>query len=332
MKAVKTVILVCAIIILFCLCSCKKNNNNHNITEPNATQSQNENPKEYEHVTEQAGNETVTEEPTTDNFRFDQTKAVVLGDFDSNIYGKLTVYLQDNHLAVVDEFGSLLCSMSSEGYTVPSGLKEDEKVLESADMDFDGYDDLRLLYRKTTFNSYYLCFMWNMKTKSYDYYLPLSSIASPVFNPANQTVTSYNKESSNSSTVTVYRWEDGDLSPQSHTVSTGGEGSMSNAPQDVDTAVAITDGKELASVVLNGNPDSSSRWICKIENENTVELYSDAFKQEDNTFTFTFKGKNPGTTTVVFRYATGWDDGYVKEKIFNITVGADKKLKIVSIE
>lgn len=272
---------------------------------------------------------TAEEETTKDLFTFSEEDAILLGEMDSDIYGKLIVYYQDDHIAVRNSYDSTLFSFSSQSYSPPE-VDEDEELLESDDMNFDGYPDMRLLYRKTSLNTYYLCWMWDMQRKNYVYYEPLANIPSPTFDKESGKVLSLNRATSMSGTLTTYTWQDGDIFPVSNKmVST--EGELVTGPEDADTSISIIDGLPHSFIVLNGNPDSSSRWICKIEDERVVKLYSDSYDNTTCAHKFVFKGIAQGTTTVVLRYATSWNADYIASKELNITVHPDATLTIVEI-
>lgn len=271
---------------------------------------------------------TTNEEETTDKFDYDSETAQYIGKFNSEIYGTLKVYYQENHLAIFDEYSSMIFTLNAEGFA-PAESTDSEDTVICEDLDFDGYSDLRILYRKTTLNSYYLCWIWNMSLKTYVYYEPLTNIPSPVFDILAKNVISTNRTTANSATVTTYSWQDGELYPISHKT-TSVEGEVITGPEVADSTIAISDGILYSSVSLTGNSNSTSKWICKIEDENIVRLYSDTSDAITNNYQFTFRGVRQGTTTVVFRYATDWSADYISEKVVNITVNADKTLTIVA--
>lgn len=274
------------------------------------------------------------EETTEDDFEFIPEEALPIGSMDSDIYGKLFVYYQDAHFAILNEYDAVLFTFDAQNYApvdeIVTADGETEPV-QTDDMNFDGYNDLRILYRQTALNAFFLCWMWDMDTKSYVYYEPLADIPSPTFDANSASVLSLNRSSSKSAILTTYTWQDGDLYPVTHkTISSDGE--IVVGPDDVDTGIAITDGIPLSVVSLFGNRDSFSRWICKIEDERYVKLYEDKYDSDENTFRFVFRGIIPGTTTVVLRYATGWNADYIAQKILNITVAPDLTLSITEIK
>ena len=97
-------------------------------------------------------------------------------------------------------------------------------------------------------------------------------------------------------------------------------------------SISILDGHILSSVTMHINEKTRSDWICRIENESIVRLYTNTVDRKDHTHRFIFRGIVPGTTTVVLRYAQNWNADYVSQRILNITVQKDHTLKIVVVE
>lgn len=323
-----------AIVFVFAFTSCKitqSSNNTHTTT--GAIQENTTALPAGVSVSATEGSTSMQEETTEDDFEFTPEEAVLLGDMDSDIYGKLFIYYQDSHIAILNEYDAVLFSFDAQNFApAEETVTADGEVetIQSDDMDFDGYNDLRILYRQTALNSFFLCWMWDMETKSYVYYEPLADIPSPTFDKTSGSVFSLNRSSSKSAILTTYTWQDGELYPINHkTVASDGE--LVVGPEDVDTGIAITDGLPLSVVSLYGNKDSVSRWICKIEDERYVKLYEDEYNADDCTYRFVFRGLAQGTTTVVMRYATGWNADYIAEKILNVTVNPDATLSIVEI-
>lgn len=289
-----------------------------------------------ESPTTQASAESATEEETTaDDFSFSAEDAEYLGKMDSDIYGKLFVYFQDAHIAILNEYDAVLFSFDAQNYapaeeTVTEDGEKAETVL-AEDINFDNYNDLMILYRQTALNSFYLCWTWDMASKSYVYYEPLADLPNLTFDSLSGSVYSLNRSSSKSAILTTYTWQDGDLYPVSHKT-VASDGDIVIGPDDVDTGIAITDGLALSVVSLYGNKNSNSRWICKIEDERYVKLYEDSYNEADETYRFVFRGMAQGTTTVVLRFATGWNAEYIAEKVLNITVKPDATLIITEIK
>lgn len=231
---------------------------------------------------------------------------------------------------------------TEEETTVPSEdedfISEDgEKLIEieliGEDLNFDGYTDFRLLYSRGNMNDYYFCWLWDMAKRTFIYYLPLSSVPSPEFNSDKRRVISSDRMNPTTVISTEYIWQNGEIVPVAHGETTFSEDATGkDGIEDVSTSVSIFDNRVLSYIDLNINEDTSSRWICKIENERVVKLYSDTIDPDRGTHRFTFRGVGVGTTTVVLRYTTAWNAGYVAERIFNITVTRDGRLKIVTIE
>lgn len=283
--------------------------------------------------TQTAQEETTGTEETTefDDFEFEPEEAEELGKINSEIYGRLTVYFQDDHIALLDDYGTPLFAFGAEGLSPLTDEHEDYEAVACDDMNFDGYADLRILYRTTSLNAYYLCWMWDMTEKAYVYYEPLSSIPTPSFEQNAHTVVSLNKSSRLSATLTTYNWQDGELYPIDHRIIST-ENETEPGSDDVDRTISITDGLLFSYVVLNCTGNSNSRWICKVENENIVNLIGDTYNETLLTHKFVFQGRSTGTTTVVFRYAISWASDYVAEKVVNITVNDDKTLTITEIK
>ncbi len=326
-------------------------------------------------------------EPDLPPLEFNEDAATYLGAFNSEIYGRLVIYYQQDRLAVIDPLGDLLFTLYAEGYH-PDGAEEREAFLTeetetdengdpvtkdpydwddddydwddededeydfddpyspgiveqtggysegeiqllAGDVNFDGYTDFMLLHARGTFNTYYFCWLWDMAAHTFKYYLPLSSIPSPTFDMQNKRIISSDRRSTTLLLTTDYIWQNGELVPVGHgEYSLPEQTTRAGAAEDVDTSVTISDGKLLSYIEFNTNKDSSCRWICKIENQAVLRLYSDTPNKNANIHRFTFRGVSVGTTTVAFRYSTGWDAGFVAERIFNVTVGRDGRITI----
>ena len=105
--------------------------------------------------------ETTKEEETTETaFAFNKAEATYLGKTDSEIYGTLSLYLQEDKIVIFDEYKDIKFLLEANGYTTQ---KTESKVeVESTDLNFDGYADFMLLYSETEFNTYYFCWIWDM--------------------------------------------------------------------------------------------------------------------------------------------------------------------------
>lgn len=273
--------------------------------------------------------ETTPEEETTEEaFAFNKSDATYLGKTDSEIYGTLEMYLQDDKIVILDEYKDIKFLLEANGYTTK---KVDSTVeVESTDLNFDGYADFMLLYSETEFNTYYFCWIWDMAERTFVYYTPLSSIPSPQIIEDEQSILSLNRTSATQMTVTTYKWIENTLIAQSHQTVTDEQQTVLS--ESIDSEVVFDQGGYTSEISLFGNVGSSSQWHCKIENEEVISLISKGFNEENAQFSFVITGMTPGTTTMIFRYALSWEADYVSEKILNVTVNDDYTLSIVEIE
>ncbi len=273
--------------------------------------------------------ETTPEEETTEEaFAFNKSDATYLGKTDSEIYGTLEMYLQDDKIVILDEYKDIKFLLEANGYTTK---KVDSTVeVESTDLNFDGYADFMLLYSETEFNTYYFCWIWDMAERTFVYYTPLSSIPSPQIIEDEQSILSLNRTSTTQMTVTTYKWIENTLIAQSHQTVTDEQQTVLS--ESIDSEVVFDQGGYTSEISLFGNVGSSSQWHCKIENEEVISLISKGFNEENAQFSFVITGMTPGTTTMIFRYALSWEADYVSEKILNVTVNDDYTLSIVEIE
>ncbi len=269
------------------------------------------------------------EETTTDEaFAFNKADAVSLGKIDSEIYGTLTLYLQDDKIVILDEYKDIKFLLDANGYTTKN--VESKVEVESTDLNFDGYSDFMLLYSETEFNTYYFCWIWNMAEREFRYYTPLSSIPSPQVIEDEDSILSLNRTSATQMTVTTYKWIEGNLVAQNHQTVTDEQQTVLS--ESVDSEITFTQGGYTSEISLLGNVGSSSQWHCRIENEEIISLVASGFTEENAQYTFSITGMTPGTTTMIFRYALSWEADYVSEKILNVTVNDDYTISIVEIE
>lgn len=315
-------------------------------------------------------------DPVLPELEFNENAATYLGAFNSEIYGRLMLYYQQDRLAIIDPLGDLLFTMYAEGYK-PAGADEREAFLYedetdengdpidpeeddddwyddedededeespdfveeedptgavellAGDINFDGYTDFMLLYTRSGFNSYYFCWLWDMAAHRFRYYLPLSSIPSPTFDAQRQRVISSDRRGATQLLTTDYIWQNGDLVPVGHGEFTIPEQTTHPGDaEDADTSVRISDNKTLSFIEFNANPNSASRWICRIENPGVLRLQSEQLDAAAGNHRFNFRGVGVGVTTVAFRFATSWDAGFVAEKIFNVSVARDGVITI----
>ena len=277
------------------------------------------------------------EDPETEPFEYDDDLAVYLGVLNSPIYGKLRLYCQDDVLVIFDAYDEQLFLTSSHGY-VPAPFEEEDRdpdapeLLICEDINFDGDLDFRLFSTTGGLNDYYDCWLWNAELRNFEYFRPLSSIPNVQLDPAQQKVISYNRLNRQNAIVTEYMWQGSELLPVGHREVNNGSETYLGGPEDVDTPLAILDGYVVSQVALAGNADSDSKWFCRIENENIVRLYDESYNNVNREYCFAFIGVQPGTTTVLLKYATSWDAAYIATKILNITVRSDMTLRIIETE
>ena len=116
------------------------------------------------------------------------------------------------------------------------------------------------------------------------------------------------------------------------TIDHSSESSLPAGPEEADLSMSILDGHILSSVTMHLNKKTRSDWLCRIENESIVRLYTSTVDKKDNTHRFIFRGIVPGTTTVILRYAENWNADYISQRVLNITVKKDHTLKIIVVE
>ena len=266
-------------------------------------------------------------------FTFDEDEAEFLGTFDSEIYEEISVYYQDQRLILFDSYGSKMFELYAYSYEPYYEGTQIELIGE--DVNFDGYTDFYLLYSQANFNSYYFFWIWNMQKRTFEYYLPLSSVPSPRIDENTRRIHSSDRISEDTLRTTDYIWENGQISAVSHgeqTIDITSEDPVITGPEDVDADPIISDGHALSSVTLHMNDRTNSDWLCRIENPAVLQLSSEYKDIFSNTHKFVFRGFMRGTTTVVFRYAKSWNDPYVVQKILNVTVNTDNTLRIIVVE
>ena len=273
-------------------------------------------------------------EPDLGPFTFDAENAEYLGTIKSEIYEKLHIYYQDDRIVIFSDYGAQLFTLYAYGY-VPN--YEDTPIeLIGDDVNFDGHIDFYLLYSQANLNSYYFFWIWDMEKHTFRYYLPLSSVPSPELDKNRKRILSNDKTAVNTLVTTEYIWQNGDILPVAHGEKTidpdNTASTRTRGPEDVDTSVSILTGHIISTVTMKVNKNTNSRWLCKIEDEKIVKLYSETLDPQTLTDKFSFRGYKPGTTTVVLRYATTWNAPYVAQKILNITVNTDLTLNVLIVE
>lgn len=327
-KTVISIFLILAIV--FSFAACKEENNQGTTIKQETTTITQQLPTSQEETTA-LSSELVEpqEETTTDEaFAFSKTDATSLGKTDSEIYGTLSLYLQDDKIVILDEYKDIKFLLDSNGYTTKN--VESQVEVESTDLNFDGYADFMLLYSETEFNTYYFCWIWDMAERSFVYYTPLSSIPSPQIVEDEESILSLDRTSATQMTVTTYKWIENSLVAQDRQTVTDEQQTVLS--ESIDSEISFEQGGYTSEITLFGNVGSSSQWHCRIENEEIISLVANGFTEENAQFTFSITGMTPGTTTMIFRYALSWDADYVSEKILNVTVNDDYTISILEIE
>lgn len=325
MKHKKIIAAVTVIALLFGFASCKlggKDDETSTASPP-------------EETTEEQTTETPTTEPepTTKaekKFVFDEKKATLLGQMKSEIYGKMFIYYQDGTIAIKDDFNELKFHFDSEGYSPSSDENGIQLICE--DMNFDGYTDFRLSSSAGNVNSFYYCWLWDMQSKTFKYYFPLSAISTPVFNKETKEVISTNKSSASRYDKVTYKWIDGEITLQKHELVTVDENVTVSTEIAKNLDADISNGYITALLTLYGNPGSQCRWFSIIEDESIVDVLSQTYEDETAKSMFCFQAHGVGTTTAVFRFATDRNSDYISEKIFNITADEDLHITIQEIQ
>lgn len=257
--------------------------------------------------------------------RFSKEDALKVGEMSSEIYGKLTVYFQENHFLLVDDFDDLKFTVFAEGYAPTEEKGKTNSI--SADMNFDGSSDFGICYYKDTLNSYYFCFLWDKTMNNFSYYLPLSSLANPEFDASKKTVTAIEKLTVNTYKEKIYSYSGEELTLISTKDKT--DEKVQSGAETVDANITATENGKTATVILKANEKSHSKWICIVEDENVVIASNEYFNIESNTYEFIFTGIAPGATTVIFRYVSLVSGEYIEEIAINAITNADSSVKIV---
>ena len=283
-----------------------------------------------------AATETAAPEEPTAPFEFDEDEAEYLGYMNSPIYGRLYLYQQDGFIVIYDSYSTRLFLVDGQGFTRENAedlLEEDPdsttQILNIGDLDFDGDLDFRLLLNKDSLNEYFACWLWDMEKKTFEPFRPLSVIPNPDFDAALKKVVSYNRINSQNAIVTEYEWQGKELLPTGFREVNNGSETYLGGPEDVDAPLGIFDGMAISGVTIQGNANSDSKWLCKIENEAILYLFSTEYNEFNRNYRFTFAGIQPGTTTVVLRYATSWEADYIAERVLNVVVNPDMTLRII---
>ena len=270
--------------------------------------------------------EVITEAVATEvTIKFSADKAVRVGDFQSEVYGKLVIYFQDNYFLIFDEYQERKFTIFAEGYS-PS--KTDGKpVALFDDMNFDGYTDFGVCYYRDTLNSYYFCFMWDNGGRTFRYQLSLSNLANPDFDPVANEITAYERFTTTTATEKKYVYTSGVLTHVSSRDVI--EEPVTDGAETVDANLQITGSGSSSTLILNANENAHSKWVCTIENENVVILSSEFYNEEATAYEFRLTAVSPGATTVIFRYKSVITGEYIEEIIINAITKDDMTLQIV---
>lgn len=256
---------------------------------------------------------------------FSSDKALTVGSFESEIYGKLFVYFQDGYFLLFDEFKDKSFIVNAQGY---SAAKTDGKAQTIfTDMNFDGYTDFGVCYYKDALNSYYFCFLWDNSIRNFTYYLPLSSLANPEFNTDKKNITSVEKLTTSKATEKIYSYNSQGLIMLSSKDIT--EEPSTDAAETVNPELSYTLEGSSAQINLRTKANSHSKWVCSIDDENIALISSQAENEALLVQTFTLSAISPGATTVIFRYKSVSSGEYIEEVIINAVVSPDLTINIV---
>lgn len=319
----KLTALLAVIMILTSLAACGEKEPSHktgwnNPEEPDTQETTSEEETTLpEKVTEAAAEEVTV--------KFSSDKALRVGDFQSEVYGKLVIYFQDNYFLIFDEYQERKFTIFAEGYS-PS--KTDGKpVALFDDMNFDGYTDFGVCYYKDALNSYYFCFMWDNAGRTFRYQLSLSNLANPDFDPVTNEITAYERFTTTTATEKKYTYTNGVLTHLSSKNVV--EEPQTDGAETVDANLQITGSGSSATIILNANENAHSKWVCMIENESVAMLSSEAYNEEATAYEFRLSAVSPGATTAIFRYKSVVTGEYIEEAIVNAIVKNDMTLQIV---
>lgn len=319
----KLTALLAVIIILTSLAACGEKEPSHktgwnNPEEPDTQKTTSEEETTLpEKITEAAAEEVTV--------KFSSDKALRVGDFQSEVYGKLVIYFQDNYFLIFDEYQERKFTIFAEGYS-PS--KTDGKpVALFDDMNFDGYTDFGVCYYKDALNSYYFCFMWDNAGRTFRYQLSLSNLANPDFDPVTNEITAYERFTTTTATEKKYTYTNGVLTHLSSKNVV--EEPQTDGAETVDANLQITGSGSSATIILNANENAHSKWVCMIENESVAMLSSEAYNEEASAYEFRLSAVSPGATTAIFRYKSVITGEYIEEIIINAITKDDMTLQIV---
>lgn len=318
--------LLLVILMLTAFAACNNDEVKHktgwqNQDEPVSTVASDENTTEE--ITTKADKEvSATAEP---DITLDEKKALSVGTLNSEIYGPLSVFYQDGYFLLSDEYKDRKFTVDAQGY---SAKNTDGKALAIFDdMNFDGYTDFGVCYYKDAINSYFFCFLWDNSIRNFTYYLPLSSLANPDFDPVSKTVTSYERLTASTATEKTYGYSAGKLNLLSSKNVT--DEPETGGAEPVDANLQVIENGTSATLVLHSGKNSHSKWVCSIENENVVTMSSEYYNEQTPSYEFTLAGIAPGATTVIFRYVSVSSGDYIEEIIVNAITNQDSTVSIV---
>lgn len=319
----KLTALLAAIIIFMTLSSCKGNEPSHktgwnNPEEPDTGETTTAEETTLTDVTTEAAAQEVT-------IRFSSERAVRVGDFQSEIYGKLVIYFQDDYFLIFDEYQERKFTISAEGYSPSKTDGKPQAIFD--DMNFDGYTDFGVCYYKDALNSYYFCFMWDNADRSFRYQLSLSNLANPDFDPVSNEITAYERLTVTTATEKKYVYTNGVLTHVSSRDVV--EEPVTDGAETVDANLQVTGSGTGATLILNANENAHSKWVCTVENENVAVLSYEYYNEEATAFEFRLTAVSPGATTVIFRYQSVLTGEYIEEIIVNAITNEDMTLQII---
>lgn len=316
---------ILAVLIILTLSACKSDDVSHKTGWNNP-----EEPSDNESTTTEEET-TVTEEKTTEavaeevKISFSAEKALPAGSFNSEIYGKLTVYYQEGYFFIFDEYKDKQFTVFAEGYSPAKTDGEVRAIFD--DMNFDGYTDFGVCYYRDALNSYYFCFIWNNSQRTFTYQLSLSNLANPDFDPVSNTITAYERLTTTTAIQKTYGYHQGVLTHISSQNVT--EEPSTGGAETVDANLQLTQEEKNVVLTLNDNASSHSKWVCTIENESVVILSAECYNEETTAYEFTLSGIAPGATTVFFRYKSVLTGEYIEEIIVNAITAEDGTVTIV---
>ena len=314
-----------AAIVIFTFASCKNEDGKHktgwnNPEEPAETTSS------ADEATTEAKEENITDAAADHKeVVFSEKKALKVGSFNSEIYGKLNIYFQDDYFILHDEYKDKEFLVFAEGYS-PS--KTDGKALAIFDdMNFDGYTDFGVCYYKDALNSYYFCFIWDNAARNFRYQLSLSNLANPDFDPVTKKITVIERLTTTTLVEKTYNYLDGVLNHLSSKNIT--EEPSTAGAEPVDAKLQVNSTGKSSTLIFNANENSHSKWVCIIEDENVVTLSSECYNEEASAYEFMLIPVSEGATTVFFRYVSIVTGEYIEEIIVNAITNESNMLTVI---